>query len=171
MKVANAYLTSEKEQGSIVWAVRPPFHHMRVLRWQLRTVMRYGYPWQDRERYNWMPPRTANNWRGDQWWFRGPYMARVSRGARRAMNDSAAWDATIKQVNGNIGDLGAYRGFRLEEPFRLFIPAPTHLAYRGRVVRLPARSLIEHANHHLRRTLAHSYKRSIYDKSTPWSIR
>lgn len=142
---------------------------MRLLRWQLRTVMRYAYPWQDHDRYNWMPPHTANNWRGDQWWFRGPYMARVSKGARRAMNDSASWDATIKQINGNVGDLGAYRGFRLEEPFRLFILAPKHTAYRGHRIAVPTASLREHANHHLRRTLAHLDQRYVY--GTPWTLR
>lgn len=165
-KIANAYLDYEAEHDRPVWAIRPPYHHMRLLRWQLRTVMRFANPWDDAQQ-SWIPP-TANSERGDQWWFRGSFIARLSSGARRAVNSTAAWMALGKQTVGRLCDLGEYRGFRLDAPM-LILPAPKHTAYRGHRIAVPSAALREHAHHHLRRTLAHLDQR--YAHGTPWTLR
>lgn len=177
MKVANVYLDSEIKDAQfgqppqhmwqrnyawyvertlirpdqLVYATRPPFHHMRVLRWHLRTVMRHAGKWATGTR--WIPPMTANNPTGDHWWFRGSFINRISKGARKVLNSSEGWLRHSKAMNGRAHELMCYRGFRLDAPM-LVIPAPPHSAYRGRVVGVPAASLKEQANHHLRRMAA-----------------
>lgn len=188
MKIAHVYLVGEleKAQGTdnpnsnrqqypfdrgydsatLVMAVRPPFHHMRLLRWHLRMSRVYRIP-DPTIVYTNVPP-TTNNRRGDNWWFRGDWIARLSRGARWLINDWPRWLQHHKEIRGSVYCLKRFGSFRLHadlENIELF--APTHTQYQGHVVRLPARYLIERDNHHMRRIAARRAGRANPDIS-PW---
>jgi len=161
----------------LIPADRMPFYHMRWLRWQLRTVMRYALPEQRAAHPNdntWIPP-TENSRHGDHWWFRSAVMVRASRQARRIMSDITAWKSDARTLSKHTLCLAEYRGFRLDGP-SITIAAPTNHQYRGRVIATPAASLKEQANHHLRRMAA---ERDYYRRCTetvdlrrmsPWRV-
>jgi len=171
--------TNKPDPALLVYAVRPPYHHMRWRRWQLHMNARYekherlcdtGY---DRfvplvwEPYRIIPPNITEMAHGDDWYFRDQRFRACSAGYRQASGNK-----TIDRTYGYLEVIGHERLYEFyhsppcPEPL-LIKPAPSAQHYRGMVVRPPLKSLLEAARHHVRRLAR--YRKHGHPQGSPWS--